>query len=228
MNQIKILIFFGENNYYPQIGNGYSEFDITVQKNESTTFKNDDPFRLENNAFAFCFKEARLSTNIGSDIEYNKFCGQVSTIMKLTSNKNDDILSQFGNNNENDFPILERLADFSPQIRDTLQQKVEINNHTDVNKGARKGYLFLEDIFGFCKSFEKVTKNLGFHFMLKTNNLEVIIYTSVADDINVTFNNLYLYIPNLIPSVETQLIFNEATQNKNKKYLMMKIIQKDD
>ena len=36
------------------------------------------------------------------------------------------------------------------------------------------------------------------------------------DDINVTINSLYLYIPNLIPSVETQLIFNEATQNIHK------------
>ena len=33
---------------------------------------------------------------------------------------------------------------------------------------------------------------------------------------NVTFNNLYFFIPNLIPSVETQLMFNEATQNKYK------------
>ena len=35
----------------------------------------------------------------------------------------------------------------------------------------------------------------------------------MADDIKVTINNLYLYVPNLIPSVETQLMFNEATQN---------------
>ena len=38
----------------------------------------------------------------------------------------------------------------------------------------------------------------------------------MTDDINVTFNNLYLYVPNLIPSVETQLMFNEATQNNYK------------
>ena len=35
----------------------------------------------------------------------------------------------------------------------------------------------------------------------------------MADDINVTITNLYLFIPNLVPSVETQLMFNEATQN---------------
>ena len=48
--------------------------------------------------------------------------------------------------------------------------------------------------------------------MLKTNDLEDTIYTSMDDDISVITNNLYLFIPNLTPSVETQLMFNEATQ----------------
>ena len=52
--------------------------------------------------------------------------------------------------------------------------------------------------------------------MLKTNDLQDIIYTSMADDINVTINNLYLFVPNLIPSVETQLMLNDATQNNYK------------
>ena len=71
-----------------------------------------------------------------------------------------------------------------------------INNHSDDNRGKIKGYLYLEDIFGFCKSFKRVTKNLGFHLMLKTSNLQDIIYSSMGDDINVTLNNLYLFIPN--------------------------------
>ena len=86
-----------------------------------------------------------------------------------------------------------------------------IDNHIVANRGKIKGYLYLEEIFGFCKSFKKVTKNLGFHLMLKTKDLQVILYTSMADDIKVTFNSLNLYIPNLLPSVETQLMFNEAT-----------------
>ena len=35
----------------------------------------------------------------------------------------------------------------------------------------------------------------------------------MVDDINVAINNLYLYVPNLIPNAETQVMFNEATQN---------------
>ena len=79
--------------------------------------------RLVNNSYAFCFKQARLSNTIGSDIGHNNFCGQVSTIMKVISNKDDDLLSQFGNINEIDIPPLERLADLPPQIRSTPHQK---------------------------------------------------------------------------------------------------------
>ena len=40
----------------------------------------------------------------------------------------------------------------------------------------------------------------------------------MADDINVTIINLYLFLPKLIPSVETQLMFNAATQKIYKIY----------
>ena len=108
-----IEFIFGENNNYHQIGNAYLEFNITVRKNHDTIFHYDDPFRLVNNGFAFCFKEARLSTTIGSDIEIIKFCGQVSTIMRVISNEDGDLLSQFHNFNENDIPILERLQRYT-------------------------------------------------------------------------------------------------------------------
>ena len=89
----KIEFIFGENNSYHQIGIAYLEFDITVRKNDTTSFHNDDPVRLVNNGFAYCFKEARLTTSISGDIEINKLCGQVSTIMRAISNKDGDLLS---------------------------------------------------------------------------------------------------------------------------------------
>ena len=132
--------------------------------------------------------------------------------MRAISIKDGDLLSQFDNFSENDVPILQRLANLPPQIRDSPHQKRLINNHTDANKGKIEGYLYVEDIFGFCKTFKTVTKNLAFHLTFKTNDLQIIIYSSMADDINVTTNHLYLYVPNLIPSVETQVMLNEATQ----------------
>ena len=103
-----IDFIFGENNNCHQIGNGYLEINITVRRNDTTNFHEDDPVRSVNNAFAFCFKQARLSTIIGGDIEHNEFFGQVSTIMRVISNKNGDLLSQFDKTNENDIPLLER------------------------------------------------------------------------------------------------------------------------
>ena len=91
-----------------------------------------------------------------------------------------------------------------------------INNNTDAKTGKIKGYLYLEGFLGFRKTFKKVTKKLGFHLMFKANDLQNIIYSSRADDINVTIYNLYLYGPNLLPSVETQVMLTEATQNNYK------------
>ena len=85
-DQINEFIF-GENNNYQQIRNAYLEINFTVRKNDTTNFHNDDPIRLVNNAFAFCFKEARLTTSFGGDIEINRFCGQISTVMRVISNK---------------------------------------------------------------------------------------------------------------------------------------------
>ena len=50
-----------------------------------------------------------------------------------------------------------------------------INNHTAANNGIYKGQLALEHILGFCKTFEKITKNLGFHLTFKTAILQDII-----------------------------------------------------
>ena len=79
--------------------------------------------------------------------------------MRVISNKDGDLLSQFDNINDNDIPVLNRLADLPVQIRDTPHQKMLINNPIDTKKGKIKGYLYLKDVFGFCKTFRKVTKN---------------------------------------------------------------------
>ena len=199
---------FGENNNYHQVGNSYLEFDITVRREDNANFTNNSAIRLTNNAFAYCFKEARLGITSGSDLEHNKYCGQVSTIMRVLFSKDGDLLSQFDNINEGN-----GNADFNS----TSLKKMLIDNHDiagqEVNKGKIKGQLALENIFGFCKSFKKITKNLGFHIIFRTADLQDIIYTSIADNIKVTITSLYLFVPTLTPSTETQLMFNESIQN---------------
>ena len=53
--------------------------------------------------------------------------------MRVISNKDGDLSSQFDNINENDIPVLERLADLPPQSKSTPQQKVLKKNPADVN-----------------------------------------------------------------------------------------------
>ena len=89
-----------------------------------------------------------------------------------------------------------------------------IDYHNAVaNKRKIKGQLPPEHIFGFCKTFKKITKNLGFHQTFKMNDLQNCIFTTIATDINVTSNSLYLYVPTLIPSTATQVMFIESIMN---------------
>ena len=88
-----------------------------------------------------------------------------------------------------------------------------IDSHSnDDNKGNIRANLPLEHTFGFCKTFKKLTKDLGFQLQLKTSDeKQNIIYTTLGgNDVNVTINSIYLFIPSLVPSPEQQQIFNES------------------
>ena len=136
------------------------------------------------------------------DLEDIKNVGQVSTIMRLLTSKDGDLSSYFDKNGES------VINDKNPSKR------ILTNNHdVAVNKGRIKGHLSLEHIFGFCRTFKKITKNLGFHLKFKMNDLQDIIFTTIANDINVTINSFYLFDPQLIPSTTTQVMFNESIMN---------------
>ena len=70
----------------------------------------------------------------------------------------------------------------------------------------------MENIIGFARSFKKITKGLGFELDLRTSNRKQDIpYTTLGDnEVNVTINSISLFIPQIIPSPETKVIFNEA------------------
>ena len=189
---------------YIQIGNAFIEIDMEVVRADGNDFADADEIILVNNALAYVFQEGRISTSAGTEIEHNKNLGNVSTIMRLLTQKDGDQSSYFDK-------IDERVAG----IGDSTLKKLLIDSHDDDNnKGKIRANLPLERIFGFCKTFKKITKGLGFELQLKTSNEKRnIIFTSLAfgeNDINVTINSIYLYIPSLVPSAEQQQLFNEA------------------
>ena len=97
-----IDFIFCENNNYHQIGNAYLEFDITV-RDTAGNFTKESAIRLVKTAFAYCFKQATLSTTGGMDLEDIKYVGQVSTIMRLSTSKDNELSSCFDRNGEKAF-----------------------------------------------------------------------------------------------------------------------------
>ena len=201
----QIKFYFGENHKFFQIGNGYLEFDIRVRRANGNPFTitapNLDIFRLVNNAFAYTIHDARISASSGVEIEQNIFVGPISTIMRLVTQKGGDLSTYFDIINESE-----------GEINNTSLRQILIDNHTEANRGLIRGHLPLEYIFEFAKSFKKITKGLGFELDLRTSIRKPdIFYTTLGEnDVNVTINSINLFIPQIIPSPETQVYFNEA------------------
>ena len=201
----KNSFYVGENHNFIQVGNGYLEFDVRIRRDDGNAFTivapGNDIIRLVNNAFAYTIHDARLSTSAGVEIEQNKYVGAISTIMRLVTQKNGDLSTYFDiiDESEND-------------INNSSLKQILINNHTEANRSLIRGHLPLKYIFGFARSFKKITKGLGFELDLRTSNRKRdILYTTLDDDdVNVTINSISQFIPQLIPSPETQVIFNEA------------------
>ena len=136
------------------------------------------------------------------DLEDIKHVGQVSTIMRLLTSEDSDLSSCFDKN-------FEKALDNSNPLKQIL-----LSTHAEeVNKGKIKDQLPLEHTFGFCKTFKKFTKNLGFHVTFKMIDHQDIIFTTIATDINVTINSLSLYVPKLTPNSKTQVMFDESIMN---------------
>ena len=95
-----VEFIWGENNNYHQNGKAYLQYDINVRRAGGADFTNADVIRLINNAFAYCFREATLSFTGGSEREQNKYVGPISTIMRVLTSKDGDLMSYFDNIDE--------------------------------------------------------------------------------------------------------------------------------
>ena len=120
--------------------------------------------RLVKNAYAWCFEEGTISTAGGMEIEQVKFLGQVSTFMRPLTSKDGNLLSHFDN-----------IDETQNGSNNTSLKQMLINNETEANRGKFKGHLPLQHVFGFCKTFKKITKNLGFHLSFRSNDLQDIL-----------------------------------------------------
>ena len=67
--------------------------------------------------------------------------------------------------------------------------------------------------FGFCKTFKKITKQLGFHLTFKTADLQDIIYTILVENFRVNFGKLFLFVRILNPDAQVQIMFNDSVKD---------------
>ena len=121
--------------------------------------------------------------------------------MRIVTHKDGDLSTYF-----------DIIDESEGEINNTSLKQILVDNHTEANQGLIRGHLSLEHIFGFCRSFKKITKGLGFELDLRTSNRKRdILYTTLGEnDVNVTINSINLFIPQIIPSPESQVYFNEA------------------
>ena len=186
-----------------QVGNGFVEFDKRIRRKDGGPFTiapRLDTIRLVNNAFAYTIHDARISKSARVEIEQNKYVGAISIIMRLVTPK-DGYLTSY-------FDIIDECED---EINNSSLKKILIDNHTEANRGPIRGHLLLEYIIGFPRP-KKITKGLGFELDLRTSKRKQdILYSTLLDnEVNVTINSISLFVPQIIPSPETQYIINEA------------------
>ena len=147
------------------MGNAYLQYELTVEKDMAVSANrvpvNGDAISLVNNAFSFCFKETILLTTGGSDAKHNKYVGQVSTTRRTSTSKHGDFISRFDKIDESE----------GENGNTSVHPHLIINHDLAANKGKMKGVFPLQHLFGFCKTFKKINKQLGFHLTMKTADL---------------------------------------------------------
>ena len=128
------------------------QYEITVVKSApdpvNRVLIDGDAIRLVNNAFAYCFKKVRSATTGSSDIELNKYVGQVSTILRALTNMDGDLTSYFAK-------IKKSEAETSSTL---LKQLLNINHDIAANNGKKDNHhwnIFLD----FVKHFENLPNN---------------------------------------------------------------------
>ena len=116
---------------------------------------------------AYILQEGRLYTSAGTEIEQSKNLGNVYLNMRILTQKDGDLSSYF-----------EKIDETEAAFTNSTIKHLLFDSHTnDDNKGKIRANLPLEHIFGFCKTFKKLTKGLGFELQIKTSNEKKVLYT---------------------------------------------------
>ena len=123
--------------------------------------------------------------------------------MGVLTSKEGDISSHCDKSNES-----------QAETSNTSLKHLLVNNHDIAGKKSEfRGQLPIEHIFGFCQTFRKITRDIGFHLSFKIVYLQDINYTTLGDDFIVNFDKLFLIVPIIIPDAQSQMTFNDKNKS---------------
>ena len=97
--------------------------------------------------------------------------------------------------------------------KSSLKQMFIEHQISNVKKRTKSGQLASEHIFGFCKTFQKNTKGLGFQITLKTRSLQDKVHTTLSNNKTVNVDNINLFVPLFLPDDETQSSFTDSIKS---------------
>ena len=100
-------------------------------------------------------------------------------------------------------------------LKNILERETYWQPHNTSKQRKRIRSTKLRHHFRSYPTFMKITKKLVFHKVFQTGDLQNIVFTKLAEAtiIIVTFDNLHLFVPTIIPSLVLQVNFNEYVNN---------------
>ena len=85
----------------------------------------------------------------------------------------------------------DKIDESCAEINNTFLKHLLVSNYNVAgDKGKIKGHLPLEHLFGFCRTFKRITKQIRFHLTFKTPDLQEFIFTTIGGDVKVSFDKL--------------------------------------
>ena len=92
----------------------------------------------------------------------------------------------------------------------SLNQVLTDNHEQVADSGRITSQLPFGNLFRFCKTSRKITKNLCFHLNLRNAYLQDVIHKTIGDINKTKLRTFHLFVPEINPVPATQTMFNES------------------
>ena len=165
--------------------------EFEVLKNDNTRYANGDEINMVNFGPVALFSESKLTTSSGKHLEKIDNLHPICLMYKCWTSSQQTSQLMYG---------------FEEST--TIRRQELTTNKTE--KGTFFVRIKLKDLFGFADQ-EKLTYGLGYTLTLKRNSSNDVVIRSAATTIaKVVVQDISLYIPHYVPSLENQqLVLNQ-------------------